>query len=55
VPQFNSPRTVSRPLDEGDALDPSIWAVSCFVLAPGLRGKGLSHRLLGGASDHARR
>jgi GNAT superfamily N-acetyltransferase len=55
VPQFNSPRTVSRPLDEGDAQDPSIWAVSCFFLAPRLRGKGLSHRLLGGAIDHARR
>jgi GNAT superfamily N-acetyltransferase len=55
VPQFNSPRTVSRPLDEGDATDPSLWAVSCFFLAPRFRGKGLSHRLLAGAVEHARR
>jgi GNAT superfamily N-acetyltransferase len=54
VPQFNSPRTVSRPLEEGDAHDPSIWAVSCFFLLPKLRGKGLSHRLLAGAVDYAR-
>jgi GNAT superfamily N-acetyltransferase len=55
VPQFNSPRTVSRPLEEGDAFDPSVWAVSCFFLLPKLRGRGLSHRLLAGAVDHARR
>ena len=55
VPQFNSPRTVSRPLDEADEQNPSIWAVSFFFPAPRLRGKGLSHRLLGGAVDRARR
>lgn len=54
VPQFNSPRTVSRPLNEGDAHDPSIWAVSCFFLTQKLRGMGLSHRLLRGAIDYAR-
>lgn len=54
VPQFNSPRTVSRPLDEGDAQDPSVWAVSCFFLAQKLRGQGLSHWLLQAAVDHAR-
>jgi GNAT superfamily N-acetyltransferase len=55
VPQFNSPRTVSRPLEEGDATDPSVWAISCFFLLPKLRGKRLSHRLLAGAIEHARR
>lgn len=55
VPQFNSPRTVSRPIDEADALDPKVWAVSCFFLKPKLRGKGLSHRLLAAAVQHARR
>ena len=55
VPQFNSPRTVSRPVEEGDAHDPSFWAVSCFFLLAHLRGQGLSHRLLAGAIDHARR
>lgn len=54
VPQFNSPRTVSRPLEEDDAADPSIWAISCFFLQSKLRGKGLSHRLLAGAVDYAR-
>lgn len=54
VPQFNSPRTVSRPLEDGDAHDSSIWAVSCFFLLPKLRGKGVSHRLLAGAVDYAR-
>jgi GNAT superfamily N-acetyltransferase len=54
VPQFNSSRTVSRPVEQGDALDPSIWAVSCFFLLPKLRGKGLSHRLLTGAINYAR-
>ena len=55
VPQFNSPRTVSRPVDEADASDPPGGAVSCFFLKPGLRGNGLSHRLLDGAIEHARR
>jgi predicted GNAT family acetyltransferase len=55
VPQFNSPRTVSRPVDEDDARDPSVWAVSCFFMAQKLRGRGLSHRLLAAAVDHARR
>jgi GNAT superfamily N-acetyltransferase len=54
VPQFNSPRTVSRPLEDDDALDPSVWAVSCFFLAAPLRGKGLSHHLLRAAIDHAK-
>jgi len=54
VPQFNSSRTVSRPMEEGDAHDPSFWAVSCFFLTSHLRGQGLSHQLLAGAIDHAR-
>ncbi|CDZ71331.1 N-acetyltransferase GCN5 [Neorhizobium galegae bv. orientalis] len=54
VPQFNSPRTVSRPLEEADAADPSVWAVSCFFLTSKLRGRGLSHRLLSGAVGYAR-
>ncbi|MCQ1833507.1 GNAT family N-acetyltransferase [Neorhizobium galegae] len=54
VPQFNSPRTVSRPLEEAEAADPSVWAVSCFFLTSKLRGKGLSHRLLSGAVEYAR-
>jgi GNAT superfamily N-acetyltransferase len=54
VPQFNSPRSVSRPVDGADACDPSVWAVSCFFMVPKLRGKGLSRDLLAGAIDYAR-
>jgi GNAT superfamily N-acetyltransferase len=54
VPQFNSPRTVSRPEDEADAQDPSVWAVSCLFLLSKLRGKGISHRLIEAAIAHAR-
>ena len=53
VPQFNSPRTVSRPLEEYEAREPNIWAVSCFFLAPKLRGQGVSHRLLAAAITYA--
>ncbi|MCA1403127.1 GNAT family N-acetyltransferase [Ensifer sp. IC3342] len=55
VPQFNSPRTCSRPLEESEAEDASVWAVSCFFLSSPLRGKGLSHRMLAAAIDHARK
>ncbi|MBP1882635.1 GNAT family N-acetyltransferase [Sinorhizobium mexicanum] len=54
VPQFNSPRTISRPLGDREAEDPSVWALSCLFLLPRLRGNGVSHRLLGAAIDHAR-
>lgn len=46
LPQWNSPKTVSRPLNPVDADDPSIWAMSCFFIASKERGKGLSHRML---------
>jgi GNAT superfamily N-acetyltransferase len=54
VPQFNSPRTVSRPLEESETQDVGIWAVSCFFLSSRWRGRGLSHRMLAAAIDHAR-
>ena len=46
LPQWNSPKVVSRPLDPGDVEDPGVWAVSCFFMAGKERGKGLSHRML---------
>lgn len=46
LPQWNSPKVVSRPLDSKDADDPAVWAVSCFFMAPKQRGQGLSHRML---------
>jgi GNAT superfamily N-acetyltransferase len=54
VPQFNTPRTCSRPLEEREAEDAGVWAVSCFFLSSPLRGKGLSHQMLAAAIDHAR-
>jgi hypothetical protein len=53
LPGWNTPRTVSRPLDEADAQDPGVWAVSCFFMASKQRGKGISHRLLSEAVVHA--
>ena len=46
LPKWNSPKTVSRPIEPEDAEDPGIWAVSCFFMASRHRGKGLSHRIL---------
>lgn len=46
VPNWNSQKTVSRPLDDADAADKGIWAVSCFFMSSKQRGKGLSHRML---------
>lgn len=49
VPRWNSSRTVSRPLEEADAVDPVMWAVSCFFIAGRQRGRGLSHHILAAA------
>lgn len=54
VPNWNSPRTVSRPVDEADAADPGVWAISCFFVVSSGRGVGLSHLLLAAAVDFAR-
>lgn len=54
VPQWNSPRTVSRPLDPADAGDPLVWAVSCFFIGSRHRRKGNSHRILDAAIRFAR-
>lgn len=54
VPNWNSPRTVSRPLEEADVEDERVWAVSCFFIVSRERGHGLSHRMLGAAVAHAR-
>ncbi len=54
VVQWNSERTVSRPIAPSDADDPSIWAVSCFFIASKMRGKGVSHLLLEHAVQFAR-
>jgi predicted GNAT family acetyltransferase len=53
LPQWNSPKVVSRPLGPEDATDPAVWAVSCFFMASRQRGKGLSHRMLSAAIEFA--
>jgi predicted GNAT family acetyltransferase len=54
LPQWNSPKTVSRPLDPADAEDSTVWAVSCFFINSKDRGKGYSHRMLSEAVNFAR-
>ncbi|MFA7414866.1 MAG: GNAT family N-acetyltransferase [Rhizobium sp.] len=54
VPNWNSPRTVSRPLDDKDATDPGVWAISCFFIVSARRGRGLTHRMLDAAIRQAR-
>jgi GNAT superfamily N-acetyltransferase len=34
--------------------DPAAWAISCFLIAPSLRGQGLSHQFLNGVTDDLR-
>jgi GNAT superfamily N-acetyltransferase len=55
VPEWNGGRRASAPLDEGDAADAGVWAVSCFFNRKSARGTGLSHRLLAAGIDFARR
>ncbi len=40
-------RTIPHVADEG------AWSVVCFVVRPGFRRRGLMHRLLDGAVEHA--
>jgi GNAT superfamily N-acetyltransferase len=35
--------------------DPSVWAVTCFLVVPAHRGEGIATRLLAAAIDEARR
>ncbi len=54
IPRWNTPRTVSRPLDDADAENSSVWAISCFFIRSPSRGKGLSHLLLAAAVDFSK-
>ena len=55
VPEWNNKGRASAPLGNGEAGDPSVWAISCFFVHAKARGRGLSHRLVAGGIDHARR
>lgn len=55
VPEFNNAGRASAPLDTAHAADPGAWAISCFFLRPKARGRGLTHALVAGGIEHARR
>ena len=46
APQWNTPRRVSAPLEEGDAEDERVWAATCFFVKPGHRRQGVTDALL---------
>jgi GNAT superfamily N-acetyltransferase len=46
VPEWNGGRRASAPLEEGDAADPGVWAVTCFFSHKAARGRGMSHSLV---------
>ncbi|HVL74087.1 MAG TPA: GNAT family N-acetyltransferase [Beijerinckiaceae bacterium] len=54
VPEWNNAGRASAPLPDGPAEDPRVWAISCFFLRSGARGRGLTHRLVAAGIDHAR-
>lgn len=55
VPEWNNRGRASAPLAEDDARDPAVWAISCFFIRQRARGQGLTHRLVAGGVEHARR
>lgn len=55
VPEFNNAGRASAPTDHADASDPAVWAISCFFLKTRARGQGLTHRLVAGGIEHARK
>jgi predicted GNAT family acetyltransferase len=55
VPQWNNAGRASAPVEAGEERDPSVWAISCFFVRSGARGKGLTHSLVSAGIEHARR
>lgn len=55
VPEWNNAGRGSAPLDPADAADPDVWAISCFFIRTKARGRGLTHWLVAGGIDFARR
>jgi len=53
VPEWNNKGRASAPVEEDAASDPGVWAISCFFIRNGWRGKGLTHRLVAGGIAHA--
>ena len=54
VPEWNNKGRVSAPVEDVDAADAGIWAISCFFLRTGARGQGLTHQLVAAGIAHAR-
>ena len=55
IPQWNNAGRASAPFEAGEEADPSVWAISCFFIRSGARGKGLTHTLVSAGIDHARK
>ena len=55
VPEWNNKGRASAPLADGGAEDPAVWAISCFFIRNKARGRGLTHQLVAGGVDYARR
>jgi predicted GNAT family acetyltransferase len=55
VPEWNNQGRGSAPVEPADALDSGVWAISCFFIRTKARGKGISHRLVEGGIDFARK
>lgn len=54
VPEWNNQGRGSAPLEQADAADPAVWAISCFFIRTKARGHGLTHRLVEGGVGFAR-
>ena len=58
APRAGYPRLVASPLlkrlPDDDRPAGAVWAVSCFVVRPEFRARGISGALLDGAVEHAR-
>ena len=54
VPEWNNQGRGSAPIDQADAKDPGVWAISCFFIRAKARGRGISHRLVEGGIAYAR-
>jgi predicted GNAT family acetyltransferase len=55
VPQWNNKGRGSAPVDPADAVDPAVWAISCFFIRNSARSKGLTHHLVAVGVDFARK
>jgi predicted GNAT family acetyltransferase len=54
VPEWNNKGRGSAPLDPADALDPAMWAISCFFIHNRFRRQGLTHRMVEAGIGFAR-